>query len=102
MLAVLSGAASGGKTPSASETVSTFKLRCSSCHGRNGAGDTPVGQRLKAADLRSPEVQKQSDAELAQVITDGRKDMPSFSSSLTPDQIRALVGYIRKLAKNQK
>ena len=81
---------------------STFKLQCSSCHGQNGAGDTSVGKSLKAADLRSAEVQKQSDAQLAQVISEGRKNMPSFSDSLTQDQIRALVAYIRKLAKRPK
>ena len=53
---------------------------------------------MKAADLRAPEVQKQTDEQLAQVIADGRKNMPSFSNSLTQEQIRALVAYIRKLA----
>jgi len=105
LLAVFSGPASAGKSPPASGNAaarSTFKLQCSSCHGPNGAGDTSVGKSLKAADLRSPEVQKQSDAQLAQVISEGRKSMPSFSDSLMPDQIRALVAYIRKLAKSQK
>lgn len=92
--------ASAGKAPgaSANETASTFRLQCSSCHGQNGAGDTSLGKTLKAADLRSPEVQKQSDAQLAQVLADGRKNMPPFNNSLTQDQIRALVAYIRKLA----
>jgi mono/diheme cytochrome c family protein len=66
-------------------------MQCSACHGQNGAGDTSIGKSLKAADLRSAEVQKQSDAQLAQVISDGRKNMPSFSDSLTQDQIRSLV-----------
>ena len=57
---------------------------------------------MNAADLRSAEVQKQSDAQLAQVISEGRKNMPSFSDSLTQDQIRALVAYIRRLAKSRK
>ena len=104
MLVLLLVAAASGKNPGAStkETASTFRLRCSSCHGANGAGDTPVGKSLKAADLRSPEVQKQSDVELAQVIAEGRKNMPSFSNSLTQDQIRDLVAHIRKLAKTKK
>jgi mono/diheme cytochrome c family protein len=68
----------------------------------NGAADTSVGKTLKAADLRSPEVQKQSDAELAQIISEGKGNMPSFSDSFNPDQIRGLVAYIRKLAKSQK
>jgi len=103
LLAVWPGPASAGETPRASEneTTSTFTLRCSSCHGRDGAGDTPIGKTTKAADLRSPEVQKQSDAQLSQIIADGRKNMPSFSNSLTQDQIRALVAYIRKLSEKK-
>ena len=94
-------AAKTGKA-SENEAASAFKLQCSSCHGANGAGDTSVGKTLKAADLRSPEVQKQSDAELAQIISEGKGNMPSFKDSLNPDQIRALVAYTRKLAKSQK
>ena len=99
LLALLPFPAPAGKNPSASgdDAASNFKLRCSSCHGVKGAGDTSLGRTLKAADLRSAEVQKQSDAQLARVISDGRKNMPSFSNSLTQDQIRALVAYIRKL-----
>jgi mono/diheme cytochrome c family protein len=100
LLTVLPWLLSAGKAPPASgnETASNFKLRCSSCHGVSGDGDTSLGKTLKAADLRSPEVQNQSDEQLAQIIADGRKNMPSFSNSLTQDQIRALVAYIRKLA----
>lgn len=104
LLAVFLGPAAAGRSPRVSgneAAKSVFRAQCSSCHGRNGAGDTPIGKTLKAADLRSPEVQKQSDAQLAQVIADGRKNMPSFSNSLTQAQIRALVAYIRKLAENQ-
>jgi len=103
LLAVFSGLASAQKPASGNAAArSTFKLQCSSCHGQNGAADTSVGKSLNAADLRSAEVQKQSDAQLAQVISEGRKNMPSFSDSLTQDQIRALVAYIRRLAKSRK
>ena len=99
LLALLPWPALAGKNPSPSGdgAASNFKLLCSSCHGVNGAGDTSLGRTLKAADLRSSEVQKQSDSQLAQVISDGRNNMPSFSNSLTQDQIRALVAYLRKL-----
>jgi len=100
MLASLAAAKTG--KASENEAASAFKLQCSSCHGANGAGDTSVGKTLKAADLRSQAVQKQSDTELAQIIADGKGNMPSFSDSLTKDQISALVAYIRKLAKSQK
>jgi mono/diheme cytochrome c family protein len=92
------GPAAAAKAPPASgNETAIFKLQCSSCHGLNGDGDTSLGKTLKAADLRSPEVQKQTDDQLARVIAGGRKNMPSFSNSLTQDQINALVAYIRKL-----
>jgi mono/diheme cytochrome c family protein len=104
LLAVLPFPAPAGKNPPASgdDAASIFKLRCSSCHGVKGAGDTSLGRTLKAADLLSAETQKQTDAQLAEVISDGRKNMPSFSNSLTQDQIRALVAYIRKLGGKAK
>ena len=100
LLAALPGPALAGTAPpvSGNQLANDYRLRCSSCHGVNGDGDTSLGKTLKAADLRSPEVQKQSDAQLAQIIADGRKNMPSFNNSLTQDQIRDLVSYVRKLA----
>jgi mono/diheme cytochrome c family protein len=38
--------------------------------------------------------QKLPDAELAQIIANGKDGMPAFKSSLTEDQIRGLVTYI--------
>jgi mono/diheme cytochrome c family protein len=54
---------------------------------------------LKAKDLRSDEVQKNSDPELTEVITKGRNKMPAFGQKLKPDQIQQLVAYIRHLGK---
>ncbi len=77
-----------------------FKTSCVACHGSDGAG-TALGKSMKAADLRSPKVQKQSDAELAQVVSDGKGNMPSFKHALAPEQIQALVAHIRELGKKQ-
>lgn len=75
-----------------------FKTKCVACHGPDGSGDTPVGKSLKSADLRSPEVQKKSNAELAEFITTGKGNMPSFRSSTTDDEIRAIVAHVRTFA----
>jgi cytochrome c6 len=72
----------------------SYKTKCLACHGADGTG-TPVGKSLKAANLRSPEVQKKSGPELAQVISDGKGNMPSFRSSTKEDEIQALVKYVR-------
>jgi mono/diheme cytochrome c family protein len=74
---------------------------CATCHGADGRGNTPVGKSLKARDLGSEEVQKQPDDELAATITNGRGKMPGFKSTLSNDQVKQLVTYIRSLAKKQ-
>ena len=52
---------------------------------------------MNVPDLRSQAVQKLSDAELAQIISNGKGGMPSFKSSLSEDQIHGLVTYIHSL-----
>jgi mono/diheme cytochrome c family protein len=76
-----------------------FKSKCASCHGASGAGDTAMGKSMKLKDLGSADVQKQSDADLANVITKGKKPMPAYEGKLTNDQIQDLVKYIRTLKK---
>ena len=93
------GAENAGESGNKRMTVK-FKSNCASCHGTDGAG-TPLGKSMNAPDLRSADVQKHSDAELAEIIANGKKDMPSFKKSLTEDQIRGLVQYVRELAKNK-
>jgi hypothetical protein len=63
------------------------------------AGKTPMGQKLNVRDLHSAEVQKQSDAELPQMIAQGKGKMPAFSKTLSADQIKLLVAHIRELGK---
>jgi mono/diheme cytochrome c family protein len=76
-----------------------FKTKCAMCHGPDGAGKTPMGQKLNIRDLRSAEVQKQSDADLTHVIGHGKGKMPAFGKSLNEDQIKLLVAHIRELGK---
>jgi mono/diheme cytochrome c family protein len=76
----------------------TFKTKCAMCHGPDGAGNTPMGQRLKIRDLRSAEVQKQSDDELTTIIASGKPPMPGYAKTLSAADIRQLVAYIRSIA----
>jgi mono/diheme cytochrome c family protein len=68
------------------------------CHAADGSGSTPMGQRFKIRDLGSPEVQKQTDDELAAIIKNGKPPMPAYNT-LSSSEIRQLVAYIRGLAK---
>lgn len=76
----------------------TYKANCVSCHAADGHGST-VGKSLHAADFHSAQVQQQSDAQLMDVIKNGRGNMPPFGSSLSQEQIAALVKYIRTFGK---
>ena len=77
--------------------ASVFKAKCVSCHGADGSGNTPVGKSLQVADLRSPEVQKKSDAELAESVSEGKGNMPAFKTILSEDEIHAVLKYVRTL-----
>ena len=82
-----------------SDGAAIYKAKCAMCHGPDGAGQTPMGKNMKLRDLRSAEVQKQTDAELTKWIADGKGKMPAYKGKLTPADIDALVGYIRSIKK---
>jgi len=77
--------------------AAAFKDNCVLCHGDNGAG-SDMGKVLKVKDLRTKEVQDESDENLAKIVREGKNNMPPFKSRLTDDQVTELIGYIRHLA----
>ncbi len=85
-----------------SDASKTFKTNCTLCHAADGSGNSPTGKALKAKDFSSDEVQKKSDAELADVISKGRGKMPAFGSKFSADVIKSLVAYIRHMPKSKK
>src|SRR6266849_7107816 len=83
--------------PDSAASSATFRAKCAMCHGQDGSG-TEVGKNMNVPDLRSQAVQKLPDAELAQIISNGKAGMPSFKNSLSEDQIHGLVTHIHSLA----
>lgn len=77
----------------------TYKAKCAGCHGADGKGNTGAGKALGTHDFSSPDVQKESDADLTQIITAGKNKMPPYGKSLSPAEIKDLVTYIRGFAK---
>jgi cytochrome c6 len=86
----------------AQEAASSYKAKCAMCHGADGKGDTPAGKKLGARDFASPEVEKETDAELIEITAKGKNKMPGYEKSLKESQIKDLVAYIRELAKKSK
>jgi mono/diheme cytochrome c family protein len=74
--------------------------KCSVCHAQDGSGNTAKGRKLKVKNLRSPEVQKLSEAEMTDIVAKGKgKDMDGFEKELGSDMVKQLVTYYRSLAK---
>lgn len=89
--------------PATSQAASTrdgkkiFEDKCVQCHGEDGSGNTAIGQAIKAADLRSTDAKRKTDAEVYQQIEKGKGNMPPFGSNLDKDQINDLIAYVREL-----
>jgi mono/diheme cytochrome c family protein len=99
-LIVLATISNAGQ-PSAGAGESIFKAKCAMCHGADGGGDTTMGKKMKVRDLGSAEVQKQSDAELAEIIAKGKPPMSGYEKSLDKEKIKQVVSYLRELGKKK-
>ncbi len=69
------------------------------CHAADGSGNTTMGKKMNLRDLGSPEVQKQTDAELTDIVAKGKNKMPGYEKTLKPEEIKALVAYMRTMKK---
>ncbi|MFA6961143.1 MAG: cytochrome c [Opitutaceae bacterium] len=87
----------------AAPAAENWENNCTKCHGADGKGDTKIGKKLKLKDYSDAAVQaKFSDEELVKAINEGvsengKEKMKAFKDVLAPDEIKDLVGYIRKL-----
>ena len=80
------------------DSAALFKSKCAMCHGPDGTANTSMAKSLGIKSYKSPDIQKQSDGDLKNAITNGKGKMPSYKS-LTPEQIDGLVKYVRELGK---
>ena len=83
-----------------SSGADTYKANCVSCHAIDGHGSA-VGKSLHVPDFHSAQVQQLPDAQLMDVIRNGKGNMPPFGSSLSPAQVAALVKYIRAFRRTK-
>jgi len=95
-LLVLLGLAMIARPAMADDAEALYKSKCQMCHGADGKGST-AGQKMGVRDFHSPEVAKESDAELFKITKEGKGKMPKQEGKLTDDQIKELIAYIRKL-----
>jgi mono/diheme cytochrome c family protein len=71
---------------------------CVACHGKEGKGGlvkTPDGTQLKVPNLTEGHALKHTDEDFVDQITNGGHGMPKFKDKLSPDEIKALVRFVR-------
>lgn len=75
-----------------------FRQHCASCHFAETSAQK-IGPGLKGLypRLTFSDGKKVTDANLTKWIESGGKNMPGFKESMRPDEIRALIFYIRTL-----
>jgi mono/diheme cytochrome c family protein len=73
--------------------------KCSACHSKDGSGTGTIGRSMQIPSLLSPQVQAQSDENLARAISNGTGKMPAYKKKYRPEEIQLLVAYIRELAR---
>jgi len=95
-LLVLLGLAMIARPAMADDAEALYKSKCQMCHGADGKGST-AGQKMGVRDFHSPEVAKESDAELFKITKKDKGKMPKQEGKLTDEQIKQLIAYIRKL-----
>lgn len=71
-----------------------YKAKCAACHGADATGKPAA----KIPSLVSDEAKKMSDADMAKAVTEKPKHA-GVAKSLTPDQVKMVVAYIRSLQK---
>lgn len=83
-------------------TAALFKTRCALCHGPDGHGNGPGAAALKPAPRNFHDkayMSTRTDAQLSEVIHQGKGAMPKWGGILTDDQITGLIKHIRELGE---
>ncbi len=100
VIAILAALTTSSAFGQSSAAATAYKNNCMSCHAADGRG-SPVGKSLHAADFHAPQVNQESDAQLAEVIEKGKGNMPAFGSRLSKEEVDELVKYVRSLGKRK-
>jgi len=90
---------------SAGDAKANYDKGCAKCHGKEGKGDTKMGQKLGIKDYTDAKVQAEMKDEAGfKAIKEGLKDkdgkvLMKPSEDLSDDDIKALVALMRTFKK---
>jgi cytochrome c553 len=92
-------------TARAADAKTTYEAQCAKCHGKDGKGDTKMGQKMGAKDYSSAKVQGEMKDEAAfKAIKEGLKDkddkvLMKPTEGVSDQEIKDLVAYMRSFKK---
>ena len=94
--------------PSGTETVpagdagaQVYAQRCALCHGAGGHGDGPAAASLNPKPRNHTDgsyMNARTDADLLNVINNGKGAMPAWKGVLSEEEITAVLKHVRSLA----
>ncbi len=76
----------------ADDAAAMFALKCSVCHGKDGKGQNPMGQKLGVKDLAQTAL---SAAEIEKMIADGKGKMTGFRGKIADAEIKSLAAWVK-------
>lgn len=80
------------------EARANYAQFCTFCHGEQGDGGNKEieGKKLKVPSLKKGHALTHTDEQLIKIVTNGEEGMPAFKDRLKPEQITALVRFVRR------
>ena len=106
LMAISTGLSARPLVPAMSAADDTAELKalyarsCAVCHGEDGSGRGPSGQRLGGKDIANPRWQARTrDSQMVGAILKGKGAMPAFSSLISEvDALKLVTSVIRPMA----
>jgi len=82
-----------------------FNAKCAICHGKDGKGQTKMGERAGTKDMTDASyLAKFTDEQLLKTLKEGLKDgdktkMKAYATILSDEELKAAIAYVRTFAK---
>ncbi len=103
-LTLAAGTAAAQTPAAAPDGAQLYARNCASCHGATGAPSAAMLRSMTALPdfSNARTLAGKADSTLVNVVTNGKgRAMPAYRTRLTPEQVRAIVAYLRTLSRSQ-
>ena len=98
ILTLMAAAAAASLGADAKAGKAVYDKSCKSCHGADGTANPAIAKMMKVdmKDLKSPEVQALSDADIKAIVVNGKGKMPKVTA-VTGSSQDDVVAYVKTL-----